>query len=355
MKKITSVFVLLLLSAFVRAQGLQDIIVETYYISDAADAAGSIGTLPEGSVTYRIYVDMASGYKFQAAYGSPTHTLSIGTTTSFFNNEDRGATTPTYTKTQAKNNTVMLDSWLSVGAACAGNFGILKADDNGTSTVVNADGLLKNNNAQAGIPLTLQDGLLAGTPQAVTTVGIASELAVFDATSQAGNLFTTTNGSWASLNGSAGPTPDNRVLIAQITTDGVLSFELNIQIGDSVGGVEKYVAKNPVGNETVFSGLTYASNTVKVNEVNTAAAPEFNVYPNPTADAFTMAIDIKKQGNENKYTIYDFMGNMVYSKQLNGILGKHNERVDLSGFASGNYLVQLSVDGNSATKKITKN
>lgn len=90
--------------------GLQCVYVEKYYVSNVADSIGSVGILPVGSITYRVFADMLPGYKFQMAYGSPTHLLTINTTTSFFNNEDRGATNPTYTKAQAKNNTVMLDS-----------------------------------------------------------------------------------------------------------------------------------------------------------------------------------------------------------------------------------------------------
>src|SRR5436190_1343744 len=90
--------------------GLEGIVVEKYYVSDANDttANGTGGVLPVGSITYRIYVDMLPGYKFQAAYGvdvAPTnvvstgdHELRIETTTLFFNNEDRGATTPGFTK-----------------------------------------------------------------------------------------------------------------------------------------------------------------------------------------------------------------------------------------------------------------
>ena len=118
MKKIMlSLGLLVFISAFAKAQGLENVIVERYYVSDANDAAGSSGALPVGSVTYRIYADMLPGYKFQAIYGIPAHTLKLTTSTSFFNNEDRGATTPSYTKLQAKANTVMLDSWFSVGAA----------------------------------------------------------------------------------------------------------------------------------------------------------------------------------------------------------------------------------------------
>lgn len=253
---------LLLASTWVKAQnGLERIIVEKYYVSNASDAAGSIGTLPSGSVTYRIYADMLPNYKFQAAYGVPTHELRLTTSTTFFNNEDRGATTPTYTKTQARANTVMLDSWLSVGAACAANFGVLKSEDNvasGGATVVNSNvpPILQNNDPSAGVALTVHDGLWTGTPEAVTFVGIsATDLAALDATSQAGNSFITSNGSWAALNGATGITSSNTVLIAQITTDGVFNYELNIQIGTPTGGTQNFVARNPVGAEISIPSL----------------------------------------------------------------------------------------------------
>ena len=152
MKKIPMTMVLLFNFFLSYAQnGLEKIIVEKYYITDANDASanGSDGILPVNSTTYRIYVDMLPGYKFQAAYGVEKHELRIATSTTFFNNEDRGSTTPSYTKNQAKNNTVMLDSWLSVGAACVGQVGVLKSDDDGVSTIVNSAGLLKNNDPMA--------------------------------------------------------------------------------------------------------------------------------------------------------------------------------------------------------------
>ncbi len=263
MKKHFTCLFLFLFSAFVYAQnGLEKIVIEKYYISNAADSIGSIGTLPVGSVTYRIYVDMLPGYEFQAAYGVPGHELRLETTTAFFNNEDRGATTPTYTKTQARGNSVMLDSWLSVGAGCAANFGVLKSDDNtttGGATVINntIPPILQNNDPLAGIPLNTHDGLWTGTTPSVTFVGITSgDLSLFDATSMVGNLFTTSNGSWASLNGTTGINPDtNRVLIAQMTTNGVFHYELNVQIGTPTGGTQNYVARTPVGSEILIPSM----------------------------------------------------------------------------------------------------
>ncbi len=261
MKKILFGLGLLLSANLVNAQnGLENIIVEKYYVANSADASGSVGTLPVGSVTYRFYVDLLPGYKFQAAYGNADHTLAFSTSTTFFNNEDRGAVSPTYTKTQAKANTVMLDSWLSVGSACAGNFGVIKSEDDvalGGATVVNSNGILANNDPSAGIALTVQDGLWAGSPSAITTVGQTdAQAVVFDATSQVGSSFTLTNGAWSSLVGAQGPTASNRVLIAQITTDGILSYALNIQVGTPTSGVQRFVASNPLAGETVLSSLT---------------------------------------------------------------------------------------------------
>ncbi len=282
MKKVVIAVLLNLMGFFANAQnGLENIIIEKYYISNTADLNGSVGALPVGSVTYRIYADMLPGYKFQAAYGVPTHTLLFTTSTAFFNNEDRGATTPSYTKTQARGNSIMLDTWLSVGAACSGSFGILKSEDNvaaGGATVINntVPPILQNNDPLAGIPLTTHDGIYtSGTPEPVTFVGLNQpDLDVFDALSNVNDTFITTNGSWASLNGSTGPIPaTNKVLIAQITTDGTFHYELNIQIGTSTGGVENYVASNPVGSEISIASLTGTLGGSNINPTVSISSP----------------------------------------------------------------------------------
>jgi len=280
MKKIIMGLGMLMLTAFAQGQnGLENIIVEKYYVSNAADATGSVGTLPAGSVTYRVYADLLPNYKFQALYGISTHTLTISTSTTFFNNEDRGATNPNgISVVNTRKNSVMIDSWFSVGATAAGKMGVLKTEDTDGS-IGNADGMLLNADTSAGIPINgagSQDGMTAGTPEAVSFVGLTSELNVFDATSQQGSLFLTTNGSIASLNGSTGPTSTNRVLIGQFTTDGVFGFELNIQIGTPSGGTQNYVARNPVGAEISIPSLRLAPNqTPKVNITSPANGAQF--------------------------------------------------------------------------------
>jgi Secretion system C-terminal sorting domain/Bacterial Ig domain len=267
MKKIIFGLGLSLMGLFATAQnGLENIIVEKYYVSNATDATASVGTLPSGSVTWRVYADMLPGYKLQAIYGTTTHTLKIQSSTTFFNNEDRGAITANaITATQLRNNTVGLDSYLSVGAAGSGNnYGVLKPNDNGLANLYNlaSNPAMKNVDPSAGIALTVQDGIIAGpvAPEAVTFVGLSSgvtnELDVFDNVSQVGGLFQTTNGSIAALAGASGPVAaDNRVLIGQFTTDGTFTFELNIQVGTPSGGTQQFVARNPVGAEISIPSL----------------------------------------------------------------------------------------------------
>ncbi len=272
MKKILTGACLLLICLAMQAQsGLQGIIVEKYYVSNANDsivsAAQGGGNLRVGSVTWRFYADLLPNYKLQAVYGvdvAPTGTVSTGdhelrlqTTTTFFNNEDRGAVTPTYTKAHTALNSVMLDSWFSMGNGCAGYYGVKKTSDNGVSTTANSNGMLLNNDVAAG-NLTAQDGLLTGSgaAQAVTRVPATLGDAIFDATSGAGSLFTTYNGSWASLTGSTGPDTSNKILFAQLTTNGTLTYAFNLQIGTPAGGVQRFVAANPVGAEIYNASLS---------------------------------------------------------------------------------------------------
>ena len=272
MKKIITGVCLLLMCLALQAQpGLQGIIVEKYYVSNANDsivsAAQGGGNLRVGSVTWRFYADLLPSYKLQAVYGvdvAPTGTVSSGdhelrleTSTKFFNNQDRGAVTPTYTKAQTASNSVLLDSWFSMGNGCAGYYGVLKSVDNGVSTTANANGMLLNTDPIAG-NLTSQDGLLTGSgaAQAVTRVPATLGDAAFDNVSNNASLFSTYNGSWASLNGSSGPDTSNKVLIAQMTTNGTLTYAFNLQIGTPSGGVQRFVAANPVGSETYNSTLS---------------------------------------------------------------------------------------------------
>ena len=367
---------LMFIGAISNAQnGLERIVVEKYYVADANDTLGSssaaAGTLKFGSVTWRIYVDMKQGYRFVSAYGNATHPLSITSSTTFFNNEDRGAVYPTFTFNQAKNNTVMLDSWLSAGAGCAGYFGILKSNDNTTGTAVNADGLLKNNDQCAG-SITTKDGLIAGSPGGVSSIGIdANTLNVFNATSQVSGSFIVNNGAWWCNSGVAvGPDTNNMVLIAQVTTDGILEFHLNVQVSPiGSSNVDYYVYSNPttVPNTSqteilmpslngVFKPDTCLDGSSTFVENKKIEGSSFEVFPNPAQDAINIDITQSKQSTTNdSYTIYNVLGNVVLHKELGQIGNKYSERINISNLSNGFYFLEVNINGVKSTRKIIKN
>lgn len=255
--------------AAVRAQGaIENVIVETYYISDANDATDTIGgTLAEGSHTYRVFLDLAPGHALRSIYGDAHHPLVISSTADFFNNLDRGRTWGHEINNGALDeNTVALDSWLSMGAASTQRFGILKADDPDGSQVGGANndggsaelpgGLLANTDAGAGIPLTEQDGLVplgGGQAQPPSFSALGDTVAnVFGDTTVASSFVSHNVRIGCSSPGVTGPTADNRILIAQLTTTGTLTFALNVEVQAADGTITRYVADG----DTLLAGET---------------------------------------------------------------------------------------------------
>jgi hypothetical protein len=366
MKKWLFVLAAIALTSRVNAQnGLEGILVERYYKSTAADTVANDdgGRLPVGSVTYRIYADLLPGYRFQAAYGVPGHELRIQTTTLFFNNEDRGDVTPSYTKAQAKSNTVMLDSWLSVGAACVGNFGVMKQyDTDSTATVVNSYSpqVIQGEDASCGIPVKDQDGLVSGTPGVMTAVGINAEMAVFGSQNDGTNgpVFSTTNGSWACLGGSVGAdSMMNHVLIAQITTHGQLSFKLNIQIGTPSGGVENYVAENPVGNEIQIPSLIYTSpidTTASLSSFQSEGS-SLRIYPNPHHERFLLDWTGEDDSTSPlNVEIFNLEGRTVFNKSFSGVSSQPVIIETPKEMSSGIYILKAQKGQNVHFEKLIK-
>jgi hypothetical protein len=265
---LTKIFVLFL-SANSFAQGLEGIIVEKYYIPNAADVAahttnGTVNTaLTTSSVVYRVYVDMAANYKLTNIWGNTAHPLTINTTTAFFNDGNGVDVNGGMNANSWKANTAGLDSYLTMGNVVSGKQGVLKSEDT-DGTIGNTQSLLANNPGGCyGDPImgtSGKDGMIAGSNNAYSNLGLPTSLNIFDQTN--GGSFTMNGGSIAVLAGVAGPTSTNKVLIGQFTTTGVLTFSLNIQIKNVLtNAVEVYVPSSPTGSEQLFAGLTLAANT----------------------------------------------------------------------------------------------
>jgi hypothetical protein len=309
---LTKVFVLFL-SANSFAQGLEGIIVEKYYIPNAADVAAHATNsspstpstaLTTSSVVYRVYVDMAANYKLTNIWGNTAHPLTINTTTAFFNDGNGVDVNGGMSQNSWKANTAGLDSYLTMGNVVSGKQGVLKSEDT-DGTIGNTQSLLANNPGGCyGDPImgtSGKDGMITGSNNAYSNLGLPTSLNIFDQTN--GGSFTMNGGSIAVLAGVAGPTSTNKVLIGQFTTTGVLTFSLNIQIKNMLtNAVEVYVPSSPTGSEQLFAGLTLAPNTAPSITAFTANPSSSGII---TGTPVTVSANVTDNGSVSSVEFYN--------------------------------------------------
>ena len=263
---------------------LENIVLELYYVSDSIDATDTIGGgLAAGSKTYRIYADLAPDAKLRRLYGDANHPIRFESTANFFNNKEDGQSFGfDFSKTRLDENTVALDTWLTLGQTTkSANMqgGLLKVNDTDGSFIAGGgihdggsaeipEGLLNNADPLAGIPLTQADGndTLPLIPENVNSLGILSIIDQTDSTIFGsiipGNIFESRNAAVFNSGTKGVDTLQNHVLLAQLTTLGDISFELNLEIEVQTATgpqIIKYVARDSVllEDEVLSPLLTY--------------------------------------------------------------------------------------------------
>jgi hypothetical protein len=264
----------LFLSCFAVKAQIDSLIVEKYYVSDASDATDTLGgSLPENSITYRIYVNLSQGCVLKGMYGSEFHPLSFSGTKSFFNNRLLGKSFGyQINKNNLDNNTTALDTWITLGFATNKHFGLLKSLDEDGSIIggINNDGgsslipggLLVNSDTAAGIPLTAEDGLVVtdSSTSAFIQSGVLNQWGedstIFGLPSDKLS-FISYNVQLLNYSGISGIGDHNSVLIAQLTTLGEISVKLNLLVEDAEGQTVSLVADDPTGQEITSRFLTW--------------------------------------------------------------------------------------------------
>lgn len=259
---------------------IQDVVVELYYVSDLDDATDTIGGgLAVGSKTYRIYVDLDSGYQLKKVYGDANHRLLFSSSNPFFNHKEESLTFgKDFTRNRLKENTVALDTWITIGQLTKSSaityFGLPKADDTTGSVIGGSNndggsaeivgGLLKNDDPAAGIPLTISDGndTMSELPINWAHYGFLSGSG--DDSTIFGNITTDTlfesrNAALQHSGVQGINRSKNMVLVAQLTTTGDITFELNLELSLGNGNPLKFVASGDIllPGETVFPKLKY--------------------------------------------------------------------------------------------------
>jgi hypothetical protein len=271
MKRIIWFVVCCLLALQSNAQ-LRNVLIEKYYVSDVNDASDTIGGhLSPNTITYRIYAHLEDNARVTSIFGDDRHPFYIHSSESFFNNLSQGKSFgKDFTKAMLSENTVVLDSYLTIGqAAKQGSkvyFGIPKHLDSDGSFVggVNNDGgsaagagLISGQSVDAGIPVTQADGFDTLVVPAInwSNSGVQDFVTGNDSTIfgslVVGNTFESSTFNLTSSTPISGVLSDsNYVLLAQLTTLGDLAFDINLEVESWENG--QWVAHKFVSADTLL-------------------------------------------------------------------------------------------------------
>ena len=210
-------------------------------------------------------MDVAADHQLQVVYGAEHHALEITTTTEFHNDHENGTKYGDQVNADRLNNfPLAIDSWLTMGAASDHHVGVPQALDTDGSILecppYSKDHSDPVNTMYRTVPLCVRDGLLARDriPEVVNFRMDPSYLHRIR-----GSTLRTIDGAWAVLGGTNGFTERNTILIAQLSTTGELSFQLNLQIRTPDGEVVNYVAKDPIADEIQYPGLSHGALKVR--------------------------------------------------------------------------------------------
>jgi hypothetical protein len=232
-------------------EGLKGITMEVYARHPLIASVNTVGvTLPAGYVTYRVFVDMAPGYKLQAIYGIPAHPLQIETVTTFYNNQDFGGKCgDEINETLLNSFNTAFDTWISMGAATGAHYGIAREED--------YDGSLLNYTS-----FEKSDGLIGGSIPNLRFFRFMPDFFQHPDSSS----FVIHDGAWVVYEGVWGMTSSNRVLVAQLTTDGAITLKLNVQLVSPRGEIEQFVYENPIDHEFLHPSLQLNRYKAKDND-----------------------------------------------------------------------------------------
>lgn len=374
MKKITlTLGLFLMMNNFYAQKGLEKIIVEKYYVSDEKDSINAAeneaaAPLRVGSITYRVFADLAPGYSFIQMFGDSSHVFKVNTTTNFYNDPLASVFPEGMSVTKAKKNTALIDSWFSVGAAATGQIGVPKTQDTDGS-IGNINGILANNpGGEFGAPITGtlgKDGMMPGTPVSPNKLGFTTELDVFDQTPGNSFIMPKKGGTIVALGGAKGINDSNVVLLGQFTTNGIFSFEMNLQLGTPTsGGSEIYVAKKHEKDikQIVFPELIYmskekvdtTSNTASLSALSTKS-PVITITPNPTVGKFNLKIDNSSSVKNNSFVIQDITGVVIENQEIGLVNENYSKSIDLTYYPAGVYFVKVTLGDQITTHKVVKN
>lgn len=139
--------------------------------------------------------------------------------------------------------------------------------------------------------------------------------------------------------GLAGPSADNIYYPSNINTPTMDSTDImSMSTNPSIIGIDSFPNANTLMRwaPAVANGV----NSVSLNE---------NISVYPTLFASTFSIDFKAKNNY-QLSVFDINGRFLFTQKL----AKSSEKIDMSNYASGNYILMLNNDSEKIVYQITK-
>ena len=104
--------------------------------------------------------------------------------------------------------------------------------------------------------------------------------------------------------------------------------------------------------EAVANGYVSGSG-VGINDIASAPDAQVNIFPNPSSDHSTIALNLTKASTVS-VAIYSVDGSLIGSKAYGELNGSMNLPVDMTPFTAGIYFVNVTIDGNTSVLKLIK-
>jgi hypothetical protein len=77
-----------------------------------------------------------------------------------------------------------------------------------------------------------------------------------------------------------------------------------------------------------------------------------NLYPNPNSGNFRVEFEVEGE-KEVELRIISILGQTVYQSKPSHASGKYNVEIDLSSQAAGVYILQITTDDGTVSRRVT--
>lgn len=141
------------------------------------------------------------------------------------------------------------------------------------------------------------------------------------------------------------------------TLSGIVVVADSSSRGASVSGTgevkEVVVTGYATPRVTTTTGKVLAMGVPSSKYANNSRGATLSVSPNPGTGIFNVSYHLPEAGR-GYLEVADINGKPVFSKQFNGNVGSFNEKIDLSRFPAGIYILTLSAPGVKITSRLSK-